>query len=234
MSPRLRLLATINTPTSANPIAISYDTICAAERRHPRNAYFELDAQPARMMPYTPIDVIASMYKRPALMLDSTSDSENGITAHAASAGASDNIGAMKNSQRLAPVGTTISLNSILSTSANGCSSPSGPTRLGPIRTCIQPMTLRSASVKYATERMSGMAIATILASVQIPGHTGPTNDHTGSHQGPHIVANALSTCCSIIDRAPPRWARRYASRSFLRAVSRTTTPGRPKAAAEA
>src|SRR5205814_4188449 len=142
------------------------------------------------------------MYNRPALMLDSTRDSENGITAHAASAGASDNIGAIKNSQRFAPVGTTISLNSILSTSANGCSSPSGPTRLGPMRTCIQPMTLRSASVRYATDRMSGMAIATILASVQIPGHTGPTNDHTGSHQGPHIVANALSTCCSIMENA--------------------------------
>ena len=33
------------------PIAISYDTICAAERIAPRNAYFEFDAQPAMMMP---------------------------------------------------------------------------------------------------------------------------------------------------------------------------------------
>src|SRR5512139_3249491 len=31
----------ITTPTSANPIAISYATICAAERIAPRNAYFE-------------------------------------------------------------------------------------------------------------------------------------------------------------------------------------------------
>src|SRR5690242_10624582 len=51
MSPRLRLLAAISTPTSAKPIAISYDTICAAERRQPRKAYLELDAQPARMTP---------------------------------------------------------------------------------------------------------------------------------------------------------------------------------------
>src|SRR5689334_9954535 len=136
------------------------------------------------MMPYTPIDVIARMYKRPALMLERTSVSENGTTAHAASAGASESIGAMKNSQRFAPVGMMISLNNIFITSANGGSKPSGPTRLGPIRTCIQPMTLRSASVKYATQRISGIAMTTIFASVQMPGHTGRTNDHTGSQYG--------------------------------------------------
>ena len=114
-------------------------------------------------------------------MLESTSVSENGTTAHAASAGASESIGAMKKSQRFAPVGTTISLNSIFSTSAKGWSKPSGPTRFGPMRTCIQPMTLRSASVRYATDRINGIAIATILASVQTPGHTGRTYDHTGS-----------------------------------------------------
>jgi hypothetical protein len=42
-------------------MAISYDTICAAERIAPRKAYLELDAQPERMMPYTPIEVIARM-----------------------------------------------------------------------------------------------------------------------------------------------------------------------------
>src|SRR6266513_171593 len=125
------------------------------------------------------------MYRSPALMSDSTSDSENGITAHAASAGASDNIGAIKNSQRFAPVGTTISLNSILSTSANGCSNPSGPTRLGPIRTCIQPMTFRSASVRYATAMISGNTITTILASVQMPGQIGPNTRHSGAHHEP-------------------------------------------------
>src|SRR4051794_3274143 len=150
MTRRFRLFAAISTPTSANPIAISYETICAAERRQPRNAYFEFEAQPARMMPYTPIDVIARMYRRPALMSASSHVSLNGITAHAARAGANDSIGAMKNSARLAPDGTTISLNSIFSTSANGCNSPSGPTRFGPMRTCIQPMTLRSAYVRYA------------------------------------------------------------------------------------
>ena len=85
------------------------------------------------------------MYKSPALMSDSTSVPVNGMTAHAASAGPSESIGAMKNSARLAPDGTMISLNSIFTVSANGCSRPSGPTRFGPMRICIQPITLRSA-----------------------------------------------------------------------------------------
>jgi len=51
ISARFRLCAAISTPTSEKPMAISYDTICAAERRPPRKAYFEFDAQPAMMMP---------------------------------------------------------------------------------------------------------------------------------------------------------------------------------------
>jgi hypothetical protein len=59
-------------------MAISYETICAAERIAPRKAYLELDAQPAMTTPYTPIDVMAMMYSRPASMLASTSLSVNG------------------------------------------------------------------------------------------------------------------------------------------------------------
>ena len=32
-------------------MAISYETICAAARMAPMNAYFEFDAQPAMMIP---------------------------------------------------------------------------------------------------------------------------------------------------------------------------------------
>jgi len=53
----------------------------------PRNAYFELEAQPARMMPYTPSEVIASRYSRPALALESTIRASKGITDQAAKAG---------------------------------------------------------------------------------------------------------------------------------------------------
>ncbi|MND08303.1 hypothetical protein D3C83_308330 [compost metagenome] len=49
--PRLSVPEAITTPTSAKPIAISYATICAAERMAPSSAYFEFEAQPARMMP---------------------------------------------------------------------------------------------------------------------------------------------------------------------------------------
>src|SRR3954469_5164617 len=111
MSLMLRLEAAISTPTSAKPMAISYETICAAERRQPMKAYFEFDAQPARMTPYTPMDVIERLYSRPALMLETTYPSENGTTAHAASAGPIESTGATKNSHRFAPMGTMISLN---------------------------------------------------------------------------------------------------------------------------
>src|SRR3954471_8318276 len=49
--PRFKLCEAMITPTNANPIAISYATICAADRIAPRKAYFELDAQPAIMTP---------------------------------------------------------------------------------------------------------------------------------------------------------------------------------------
>src|SRR5262245_4902779 len=41
------------------PMETSYDTICAAERRAARNGYFEFDAQPAMIMPYTMSEEIA-------------------------------------------------------------------------------------------------------------------------------------------------------------------------------
>ena len=103
----------------------------------PRKAYFEFDAQPAIMTPYTPIDVSARIYKRLASIFASTSVSVKGSTAQAASAGAIDNIGATTNRKRLELVGTIISFVNNFSASAIGCSQPRGPTRFGPIRTCM-------------------------------------------------------------------------------------------------
>ncbi|MNN11873.1 hypothetical protein D3C81_1248480 [compost metagenome] len=51
MADRFRLPATISTVTSAKPMAISYDTICAAARMAPMKAYLEFEAQPARITP---------------------------------------------------------------------------------------------------------------------------------------------------------------------------------------
>ncbi len=75
---------------------------------------------------------------------------QNGITAQIASAGTSDRNGARRNRNPLAFAGITISLNISLTTSANGWARPgiqNRLTRFGPLRACIQPMTLRSASV---------------------------------------------------------------------------------------
>src|SRR5271154_3964388 len=47
-----------STVMMTKPIETSYDTICAAERSAARNGYFEFDAQPAMMMPYTPSEEI--------------------------------------------------------------------------------------------------------------------------------------------------------------------------------
>src|SRR4051794_14147371 len=168
MSVMFRLPAQISTPTRAMPIAISYETTCAAERIAPRKAYLEFDDQPARMMPYTPIDVIASRYKRPALMLASTPFSSNGITAHAANAGVSASNGASTNSSLLDFAGIRYSLSNSLNTSANVCSRPAGPTLFGPMRTCIQPSTLRSHHTYSATARITGTAIVRMQATSQI------------------------------------------------------------------
>src|SRR5690606_19120649 len=116
---------------------------CAAARIAPRKAYLEFDAQPARTTPYTPSEVIASRYSRPALALDSTSCASKGITAQAANAGASVISGASRYSALCALLGWITSLDSSLNTSAKACSTPQ-PTYIGPWRACIQPMSLRS------------------------------------------------------------------------------------------
>ncbi len=78
----------------------------------------------------------------------------NGTTAHAASAGVIAMIGASTNRNLLAPVGMMISLTSSFKPSAIGCASPPSQrmpkkvTRFGPIRICIQPISLRSHSVR--------------------------------------------------------------------------------------
>ena len=56
--------------------------------------------------------------------------------------------GPRKNRPLLAAVGTMISLKISFTASAIGCSRPSGPTRFGPGRIWVQPMALRSQSVR--------------------------------------------------------------------------------------
>ena len=118
------------------------------------------------MTPYTPIEVSDSTYSSPASALDSTRFGDSGITAQAAKAGISVIIGARWNSSLFDFAGMITSFISSLNTSANGWptpgSSPKMRTRLGPRRSCIQPMTLRSHRVSIATQMISVMVIATI------------------------------------------------------------------------
>src|SRR4029077_2569555 len=164
--PRFMLPVAISTPTRAKPMAISYATICAAERMAPRKAYLELAAQPAMMTPYTPMEVSDSRYRRPASAFDTTTVGDSGITAQAANAGTSVITGASQNSALLDFAGMTTSFRSSLNTSANGWptpgSSPKMRTRFGPRRSCIQPITLRSQSVSSATQMMSATVITRI------------------------------------------------------------------------
>ena len=119
----------------------------------PRKAYLEFEAQPARITPYTPTDVSDSTYSRPASTLAMAKPGTIGITAQVAKAGISVIAGASRNSTLLEFDGTTTSLISSLMTSANGwpearADRPNRRTRFGPLRTCIQPMSLRSHSVR--------------------------------------------------------------------------------------
>ena len=91
----------------------------------PRKAYFELEAQPARITPYTPIEVSAMMYSSPALIFASISRALNGTTAQAASAGISADRRRQQEQDLVgACAGMMISLISSLRTSAIGCTRP--------------------------------------------------------------------------------------------------------------
>ena len=84
---------------------------------------------------------------RPTLMSVTTNIGGGpiGITENVTIAGNTARIGAMWKTTLLAPAGMNSSLKSSLPTSAIGCSSPNGPTRLGPVRAWICPQILRSA-----------------------------------------------------------------------------------------
>src|SRR5476651_169418 len=134
-----------STVMMTKPIETSYDTICAAERNAARNGYFEFDAQPAMMMPYTLSDEIAKTYRMPTLISAITQPELTGITAQAASASVQVTSGARRNTPLFAPAGMVGSLNTNLSRSANDCSRPHGPTTLGPRRICTAAQIFRSA-----------------------------------------------------------------------------------------
>src|SRR5690349_18027233 len=145
--------AKTNTATIDRPIATSYEIICAAERSPPSSGYVEPDAQPDSTMPYTPSDEHANTTSTPTgrsvscngvWCPNSDTIGPNGMTENARNAGTADRIGARKYTGLSASTGMISSLNASLTPSASDCSVPHGPTRLGPMRFCMRPTTLRS------------------------------------------------------------------------------------------
>src|SRR5688572_30927141 len=73
--------ANMSAPISDNPIATSYETICALERNPPSSAYFEFEDQPARINASTPTLDTASTSSSPMLTSAITAQSgPNGTT----------------------------------------------------------------------------------------------------------------------------------------------------------
>src|SRR5450756_1313792 len=141
MELRLTLPARSNIGIVDMPIEISYDTICALERRPPSSAYLLFEDQPARTIPYTPSDVIARMNRNPIGRSATTMSilphrvghgAPKGMTHHAVSAGMNESIGARTKSGLFTPSGIVSSFMKFLRPSANGWSHPL-PTLLGPV-----------------------------------------------------------------------------------------------------
>ena len=90
-------------PITESPSAISYEIICAEERRPPKREYLLFELHPPKTTPYTPIDVIAKMNNIPmpisatwnAICRPNASIPEpKGTTANVTKAGASTIAGA--------------------------------------------------------------------------------------------------------------------------------------------
>lgn len=131
-----------------NPIETSYETIWAVDRKAPKNAYFELLDQPDSIIPYTPNDEIAKMYRRLKFNSAITEYFENGITPHPNKLITNVKMGEAINKNLFELLGITLSLISNLNPSASGCRSPYAPTTLGPLRRWNAASTFRSTSVK--------------------------------------------------------------------------------------
>jgi hypothetical protein len=86
---RERVRANISAPINDNPIATSYEIICALERNAPSNEYLEFEDQPARIRARTPTLETAKTNNKPMLTSVITAQSgPNGITENTMNAAA--------------------------------------------------------------------------------------------------------------------------------------------------
>src|SRR5438105_1005622 len=126
----------------------------------PISAYLLFDDQPAMKTAIVFSEPTAIRNSTPTFKSASTIRSPKGITANTTMVGTNTTMGASQNSMRSALRVVIGSLNSSFRASATGCSSPLGPTRLGPIRFCIRPTTRRSIQINASTLRMVQRRIA--------------------------------------------------------------------------
>src|SRR5215203_219710 len=97
----------------------------------------------------------------------------NGTTANAANAAVVDTSGASTNRIVSAAFGFNCSFRRSLNTSANGCSRPSKPTRLGPLRSWMYAQTLRSIHTMNAADNTSMLKTTKIRPSCAMTGGGG-------------------------------------------------------------
>src|SRR5207248_3164838 len=138
----------------------------------PSREYLLFDDQPESATPYTPSDVIPRTISSPMFtsviwsgvyIFPMLTQLPNGITAIDVTAKITAIMGAAMYSGLFTCGGVRSSLKRNFTPSAAGCSSPNGPTRVGPHRFCICPTTLRSSQTVYATAVSSTNKISAIL-----------------------------------------------------------------------
>jgi hypothetical protein len=93
-----------------------------------------------------PTELIAAISSSPTFRSAIRRCCENGTTVRLVSAVKNVIAGASRNIHWFASRGTMSSFSSIFTASAIVCSSPCGPTRIGPSRTCRSASTFRSIS----------------------------------------------------------------------------------------
>src|SRR5262245_38103543 len=122
-----------STPSSESPSAASYDSSCAVARTEPSSGYFEPDAQPASMIPYTPTPDIARIHSAPiggsaTCRYVSCPNIDTwppiGMTQNIKNAGRIDRYGASRNTGSSADEGIDCSLKNNLMPSASVCRTP--------------------------------------------------------------------------------------------------------------
>jgi len=124
MLERLEVPTTINKDNTTAPKETSYEIICAAERKPPKKAYFELLDHPAIIILCTPKDDMANINKRLKLKSAIAVASPILITHQLVKANANVKIGANKKIIVLALFGKIDSFTKSFKPSAIGWNNP--------------------------------------------------------------------------------------------------------------